>query len=149
MNQDQRHQIALRFLGALKDNPLLFKRWLGTAKDDAVAMGNLVAHALDLDVLPTSEDLQAMAAVAQLAIDAGVGGLETADTAPTTVGIMFATQLAEEAPKTVGIIFATQLAESTPKTVGTFFATQLAEATPNTVGLIFTAQEAKRDIKVA
>lgn len=125
MNQVERSQAAARFLGAMKGNEMLLKRWILTDKSDVAAVGSLIAQTLGLSEVPTAEDLEAMAAETSRAIAIQLSTLR--DNGSHAVGMFAIMQHAEIVPHSVGMFYAVQQAETVPTSVGMFVVAQHSE----------------------
>ncbi len=93
MNDVARRAVAAGFLYALQTTPALFDEWMKIAKDDAAAIGALVARTLGLAQVPTAEDLHAMAHHVAEYLSGTVAEIQAANAnAPITVGFFFLMQ---------------------------------------------------------
>ena len=89
MNDVARRAVAAGFLYALQTTPALFDEWMKIAKDDAAAIGALVARTLGLAQVPTAEDLHAMAHHVEAHLSGMVAEIQAANAnAPNTVGFI-------------------------------------------------------------
>ncbi|MGA7571403.1 MAG: hypothetical protein WBG27_04175 [Candidatus Aquilonibacter sp.] len=93
MNDVQQRAAAAGFIHALHTSPELFNEWMGTKKDDDVAIGKLVQKTLGLAQAPDKQDLHAMATYIDAHLKDEVTKFHAAHpTAPHHVGIAFLMQ---------------------------------------------------------
>ncbi len=93
MNDVARRAVAAGFLHALQTTPALFEEWMKTSKDDAAAIGALVARTFGLAQIPDADDLHAMAHHIAEHLSSSVSALQAANAAaPKTVGFVFLMQ---------------------------------------------------------
>ena len=89
MNDVARREVAADFLRALQTTPTLVDARMKIAKDDTAAIGALVARTLDLEQVPTAEDLHAMAHHVDGHLSGTVAEIQAANAnAPKTVGFI-------------------------------------------------------------